>query len=92
MAAPGRITHPEGLRAELANVRRQYNTVRLDAGVGYVTPDDEHQGHGPRIRAARKRGLRHARWARITYHRIHNPKPTAGAPPMWTNSLPDLWL
>jgi hypothetical protein len=54
MAAPGRITHPEGLRAELADVRRQYNTVRLDAGVGYVTPDDEHQGHGPRIRAARK--------------------------------------
>ena len=22
----------------------------------------------------------------------NKPKPTAGAPPMWTDSLPDLWL
>ena len=75
-----RIRDPEVLRAELATVRRQYNTVRLHAGIGYVTPDDEHNGRGPRIRAARRRGLRHARWARIIYHRslkakAHSPEP-----------------
>ena len=64
-----RIRDPEVLRAELTVVRHQYNSVRLHAGIGYVTPEDEHAGRGPRIRAARRRGLRHARWARIIYHR-----------------------
>ena len=31
----------------LADVRRQYNTVCLHAGIGYITPNDEHQGRGP---------------------------------------------
>jgi transposase InsO family protein len=69
-----RIRDPELLRAELADVRHQYNTVRLHAGIGYLTPADEHDGRGPRIRAARKRGLREARWARIAYHRYHHAK------------------
>jgi putative transposase len=69
-----RIRDPDLLRAELADVRRQYNTIRLHAGIGYVTPNDEHDGRGPRIRAARRRGLRHARWARITYHRLQHAK------------------
>ena len=47
-----RIRDPEVLRAELADVRHDYNTVRLHAGIGYVTPDDEHEGRGARIRAA----------------------------------------
>ncbi len=69
-----RIRDPELLRAELADVRRQYNTVRLHAGIGYVTPEDEHEGRGPQIRAARKHGLRQARWARIAYHRTQQAK------------------
>lgn len=75
-----RVKDPEVLRAELADVRRQYNTIRLHAGIGYVTPDDEHEGRGPRIRAARKRGLRHARWARIAYHRIQHAKANRRSP------------
>jgi len=75
-----RIKDPEVLRAELADVRRQYNTIRLHAGVGYVTPADEHEGRGRRIRAARKRGLRHARWARIAYHRIQQSKANRRSP------------
>jgi putative transposase len=75
-----RITDPEVLRAELADVRRQYNTTRLHAGIGYVTPADEHQGRGPKIRAARKRGLRQARWARIAYHRIQQAKANRRSP------------
>jgi hypothetical protein len=43
------------LRAELAVVRERYNGVRLHAGIGYVTPNDEHQGRGPAIRKARAR-------------------------------------
>jgi transposase-like protein len=47
------ITDAGALDAELARVRREYNTIRLHAGIGYVTPDDEHQGRGPEIRRAR---------------------------------------
>ncbi len=75
-----RIRDPEVLRAELAVVRHDYNTVRLHAGIGYVTPADEHDGRGPRIRAARKRGLRHARWARIAYHQLQKAKANRRSP------------
>jgi putative transposase len=75
-----RIRDPEVLRAELAVVRHDYNTVRLHAGIGYVTPADEHDGRGPRIRAARRRGLRHARWARIAYHQLQKAKAKRRSP------------
>jgi putative transposase len=75
-----RIHEPEALRAELAVVRHDYNTVRLHAGIGYVTPADEHNGRGPRIRAARQPGLRHARRARITYHRSQHAKANRRSP------------
>jgi putative transposase len=44
-------------RAELAATRAKYNAVRLHAGVGYVTPNDEHEGRGEAIRKARQAGL-----------------------------------
>jgi len=52
-------------------VRAHYNTVRLHAGIGYVTPDDEHSGRGTQIRKARRQGLAWARRWRIAYHRKH---------------------
>jgi putative transposase len=64
-----RLTDPGDLARELDAARDQYNRVRLHAGIGYVTPDDEHEGRGPRIRAARRRGLERARAARIAHHR-----------------------
>jgi transposase InsO family protein len=64
-----RIKDPEVLRVELEIVRVHYNTVRLHAGIGYVTPNDEHEGRGATIRAARKQGLADARERRIAYHR-----------------------
>jgi putative transposase len=69
-----KIRDPATLRAELASVRQQYNSVRLHAGIGYVTPNDEHEGRGEQIRKAREAGLEQARLRRIAYHRA-NPSP-----------------
>ena len=57
------------LDAELARIRTEYNTVRLHAAIGYVTPDDEHSGRGPAIRRARAAGLARARAQRIKHNR-----------------------
>ena len=46
------IRDPAQLDTELERIRVEYNTVRLHAGIGYVTPDDEHEGRGPGIRRA----------------------------------------
>jgi len=58
------ITDPQVLAAELERARRDYNGVRLHEGIGYVTPDDEHQGRGDTIRQARRDGLAAADQAR----------------------------
>ncbi len=63
------LTDRADLAAELDAVRDQYNRVRLHAGIGYVTPDDEHEGRGPAIRQARRHGLARAREQRLAYHR-----------------------
>ena len=68
-----KITDPNTLRAELDIARHDYNTRRLHASLGYVTPDDEHQGRGQRIRQARRDGLNRARLTRIAYHRNNKP-------------------
>ena len=59
-------------------MRERYNGVRLHAGIGYVTPNDEHEGRGQAIRKAREAGLEQARLRRIAYHRANPiPDPTA---------------
>lgn len=57
------------LEAELVGVQEQYNAVRLHASIGYVTPDDEHEGRGDAIRKARRDGLDQARQERLDHHR-----------------------
>ena len=69
-----KITDPNVLRTELDIARDDYNTRRLHASLGYVTPNDEHHGRGDTIRQARRDGLTRARRHRIAYHR--NNKPT----------------
>ncbi|MGH4000023.1 MAG: transposase, partial [Pseudonocardiaceae bacterium] len=64
-----KIRDPGELALELDRVRVEYNAVRLHAGIGYVTPDDEHHGRGEAIRQARRDGLTRARVARIAYRR-----------------------
>jgi putative transposase len=63
------IRDPAALDAELARIRGEYNTVRLHAAIGYVTPDDEHHGRGPGIRRARAVGMRRAQAERIKQNR-----------------------
>jgi putative transposase len=41
---------------------------RLHEGIGYVTPNDEHEGRGPAIRAARTEGLQIADEQRRDWH------------------------
>ena len=64
-----RIRDPGALELELDRIRSEYNTVRLHAGIAYVTPDDEHEGRGDALRQARRNGLAQARQARIAYRR-----------------------
>lgn len=64
-----KIKDPGELTAELDRLRGHYNTVRLHEGIGYVTPDDEHHGRGPAIRAARQAGLTAARQQRLATNR-----------------------
>lgn len=63
------ITDPAVLRAELDDIRQEYNGTRLHSGIGYVTPNDEHEGRGEAIRAARRTGLEQAAQDRLAYHR-----------------------
>jgi transposase InsO family protein len=63
------IEDPATLRAELAVTREFWNAVRLHAGIGYVTPNDEHEGRGEAIRKARQAGLEAARNRRLAWHR-----------------------
>lgn len=71
-----KITDPGDLAAELDRVRTEYNTIRLHASIGYVTPEDEHEGRGDAIRKRRRDGLDRARQKRIDYRRS-----TAGKQP-----------
>jgi putative transposase len=70
------ITHPEILGAELTRVQADYNGTRLHAAIGYVTPNDEHEGRGDAIRQARRAGLTRADQARRAARRsMTNPPP-----------------
>jgi putative transposase len=69
-----KIRNPGELDAELSHVRAEYNQMRLHASIGYVTPDDEHEGRGDAIRQQRRDGLTHARHNRITYRRSTTPE------------------
>lgn len=64
-----KITDPVELERELERARFEYNTVRLHAGIGYVTPQDEHLGRGGMIRKQRAEGLTAARAARLAHWR-----------------------
>lgn len=73
------ISDPAIMQAELEIRQEHYNNVRLHEGIGHVTPEDEHSGRGPAIRAARKHGLQQARTNRIAHRRKlrnNQPKPT----------------
>lgn len=57
------------LTGELAGVRVEYNAVRLHAGIGYRTPDDEHRGRSDHLRRQRRTGLAAARTVGLQHRR-----------------------
>jgi len=69
------ITDPAVLAAELERVRVHYNEVRLHEAIGYVTPNDEHDGRGDAIRKARHAGLERADSKRRLWHRKNRNQP-----------------
>lgn len=69
------ITDPAVLAAELERTRVHYNTIRLHEAIGYVTPNDEHEGRGDTIRAARRAGLDKADQNRRHWHRTQRDHP-----------------
>ena len=64
--APWRYAKPG---AELDRVRAEYNTVRLHASIGYVTPTTGTKAGGEAIRQARRDGLADACEHRIAHRR-----------------------
>jgi putative transposase len=50
------------------------------AGIGYVCPDDEHEGRGEAIRKAREAGLERARLRRLARHRAQREDTTSRGP------------
>src|ERR1700739_1014462 len=73
------ITDPAALDTELARIRGDYNTIRLHAAVGYVTPDE----HAHRPRPA---GRRRPRAERIKQNRASKRCPAARTLPLTTRS------
>jgi len=69
------ITDPATLAVELERARDHYNGVRLHEAIGYVTPDDEHEGRSDTIRAARRTGLDQADQDRRHWHQTHRDQP-----------------
>ncbi len=69
------ISDPAVLADELERLRLEYNSVRLHEAIGYVTPNDEHEGRGEAIRKARQVGLERADQKRRLWHRKHRSKP-----------------
>jgi transposase InsO family protein len=67
------ITDPAILVVELDRIRIEYNTIRLHAGIGYVTPEDEHTGRGEYYRRAYKQGKIDARQRRLAHHQESKP-------------------
>jgi putative transposase len=74
------IKDPAVLRAELVVRREHYNGLRLHQGIGYVTPNDEHEGRGKTIRKHRQAGLEQARQQRLAWHRRHRQDDPAHGP------------
>jgi len=72
------IRDPHVLRTELEIIRQRYNGIRLHAGIGYVCPNDEHEGRGEAIRKAREAGLEQSRLRRLAWHRQHRHQQDPG--------------
>ena len=87
-----KITDPGDLVAELDRVQPHYNGVRLHAGIGYVTPNDEHEGRGDQIRQARRDGMTRARPGPDRLPSNQQGEPTMITHRPWLGISEAMWL
>ena len=66
---------PIRAEADIAQFMDYYNRERLHQGIGFVTPQEKHEGRDQQIREARRTGLQLARLVRL----IENGRPGSGA-------------
>lgn len=63
---PGKFCHAEEAEAYFEDFFAWYNTEHLHSGIGFVTPEDKHNGRADEIFSRRKNAMEQARKARLT--------------------------
>jgi putative transposase len=61
----GSYDHPLRAEADIAQFVDYYNAERLHQGIGFVTPQERHEGRDEQLREQRKRGLQLAKLVRF---------------------------
>lgn len=61
----GSYDHPLQAEVDIAQFIGYYNGERLHQGIGFVTPQERHEGRDTQLREERSRGLRLARLVRF---------------------------
>ena len=61
----GSYVHPLQAEGDIAQFIAYYNGERLHQGIGFVTPQERHEGRDVQLREERSRGLRLARLVRF---------------------------
>jgi putative transposase len=67
---PGYFVDVEAAKCYFENYLREYNTERLHGGIGYVTPEQKHNGLAEKIFEERRKKIKKARTERITANRV----------------------
>lgn len=68
---PGYFIDDEEAKKYFENYFREYNTKRLHGGIGYVTPEQKHNGLAEKIYEERKEKIQGARKYRITSNKCN---------------------
>ena len=66
---PGKFCSVEEASHYFSEFFKWYNRVHLHSGIGFITPEDKHNGRAEEIISKRKEALRNARAARLEAHR-----------------------
>ena len=71
---PGNFVDVEEGKCYFGNYFKEYNTEKLHGGIGYVTPEQKHNGLAEKILEERRKKKKKARIKRLTANRIKYTK------------------